>query len=143
MNLDDVPLTWVKAFLGGGMIGLAASIFLLTVGRVAGVSGIVGGLLKPAMGDIGWRVWFILGLLFGGILAWLVVPAAFDVSMHRPLPFLVVAGVLVGFGTRLGQGCTSGHGVCGLSRFSVRSLVATVTFIASGVVTVALFGGGS
>ncbi|MCB9654267.1 MAG: YeeE/YedE family protein [Deltaproteobacteria bacterium] len=148
MDFDSQPVSWVRAVLGGGLIGLAASVFLGTVGRVAGVSGILGGLLKPSVGDIGWRVWFILGLLFGGIAAWLVSPSAFfEVSLHRPLPLLVIAGVLVGFGTRLGQGCTSGHGVCGLSRFSVRSIVATLTFMGFGVLTVALwrgvFGGGS
>jgi uncharacterized membrane protein YedE/YeeE len=127
---------YLAALLGGALIGLASSILLLFNGRIAGVSGIFGGLLVPRRGDVAWRAWFLAGLLAGGAaLAW-AYPAAFPPGAVRSLPWIAVAGVLVGYGTRLGNGCTSGHGVCGLSRLSARSLVATVTFIGAGVITV-------
>jgi len=127
--------------LGGVLIGLSASLLLLANGRVAGISGVVGSLLAPVRGDIAWRVLFIGGLLTGGLLlAWLR-----PVSFVAPAPLsagggllLVAAGLLVGLGSRLGNGCTSGHGVCGVSRGSVRSLAATLTFMSTGVLTVFL-----
>lgn len=127
--------------LGGALIGLSASLLLLANGRVAGISGVVGSLLAPVRGDIAWRVLFLGGLLAGGLmLAWL-----HPVSFAPPVPLsagraalLLAAGLLVGVGTRLGDGCTSGHGICGISRGSARSLVATLTFMATGILTVFL-----
>ncbi len=117
-------------------MGLAASGLLLLNGRIAGVSGIVAGLLRPSRGEAAWRALFAAGLVAGGLVASLVHPAAFGPSVQNSSAALAAAGVLVGFGTRLGNGCTSGHGVCGVSRLSVRSIAATATFIAAGVVTV-------
>jgi uncharacterized membrane protein YedE/YeeE len=126
--------TPTAALLGGALIGLAATILAAVNGRVAGITGILDGFLRPAPGDWNWRTAFLAGLLGGAfaVLRWF--PGAL-VEPIRPLGTLAVAGLLVGFGTRLGNGCTSGHGVCGLSRLSPRSLVATVTFIAAGIVT--------
>ena len=122
--------------LGGGvLIGLAASLLLAFNGRVAGISGIVGALFTPAKGEIGWRVAFLGGLLGGGLLAYQLWPQSFGTSPVS-LGWVIVAGFLVGFGTRLGNGCTSGHGVCGVARFSPRSLAATLTFIATGALGV-------
>ena len=104
---------------------------LLLNGRVAGISGIVGGLVWPRGSDSSWRVLFVVGLLAGGVALYMVRPATFGAAAV-PLPLAVVAGLLVGFGTRLGGGCTSGHGVCGLGRLSARSLAATLTFMATG-----------
>lgn len=127
--------------LGGALIGLSASLLLLANGRVAGISGVVGSLLAPTRGDIAWRVLFFGGLLTGGLLLAWQHPMSFappaPLSVGR-VALLVAAGLLVGFGTRLGNGCTSGHGVCGVSRGSVRSLAATLTFMATGVLTVFL-----
>ena len=126
------------ALAGGALIGLAASIMLLFTGRVAGISGIFGGLLTPKAGDIGWRAAFVGGLLVGGVLLALLAPQTIAATAARSLPATVAAGLLVGFGVRLGNGCTSGHGVCGLSRFSRRSLVATLSFMATGFLTASL-----
>lgn len=123
---------------GGVLIGLAASALLLLDGKIAGISGIIGGLARPAAGDLSWRVAFVAGLLAGGGLVRAASPGAFAITVAEPLPILVAGGLLVGFGTRLGSGCTSGHGVCGLSRGSGRSLVATMTFMATGILTVFL-----
>lgn len=139
--------TPLPALVGGLIIGLATSILLLFNGRVAGISGIVSGLLAPARGETAWRALFVGGLLLGGLVLLLVFPEAVSAPAVRSPSVVAVAGLLVGFGTRLGSGCTSGHGVCGLSRLSVRSLVATLTFIAAGMATVGLThllpGGGS
>ena len=113
---------------------------------MAGISGIVGGLLRPQRGEVGWRTAFLAGLLVGGAALATWWPEALGTPEPQPTAKFVLAGLLVGAGTRLGNGCTSGHGVCGLSRLSVRSLVATLTFIVSGVVTVTLvrwLGGGA
>jgi uncharacterized protein len=129
---------------GGALIGIAASLLLLGYGRVAGVSGIAGGMLANTRGDRAWRAMFLLGLVLAGF-ASLPFGAGAVGPSPRPLVLVAAAGVLVGIGTRLGSGCTSGHGVCGVSRLSPRSLVATLTSIASGVVTVTLLrwvGGG-
>ena len=127
------PLT---ALSGGILIGLAALLFLLIQGRVAGISGILAGLLAPATPDTGWRWRFIGGLGVGGALGfWLLglpAPELSQVSWH----WLLVGGLLVGFGAKLGNGCTSGHGICGIGRLSVRSIVATLLFILAGMVTV-------
>jgi uncharacterized membrane protein YedE/YeeE len=128
------------ATLGGGLIGLAASWLLLAKGRTAGISGIVGGLLGAWNTDSTWRLSFLLGLLAGGGLLMATLPEAIVAPAGRALVAMAVAGTLVGYGTRLGSGCTSGHGVCGLTRFSLRSLVATLTFMGSGFVTATLLG---
>ena len=127
--------TPIPALAGGAMIGLAASALLLLTGRVAGISGIYGGLLRPVAGDLGWRAAFVLGLLIGGAGLALLMPDAVAATPDRSLAATAVAGLVVGFGVRMGNGCTSGHGVCGLSRMSVRSLAATLTFMATGFAT--------
>lgn len=124
-----------RALAGGALIGAAAVLFVRLAGRIAGVSGIVGGLLRPHRHDAAWRIAFIAGLLLGPLLYALVKPG-FAVRIDASLPVLIAAGVLVGFGSRLGSGCTSGHGVCGLARRSARSLVATAVFMAAGFATV-------
>jgi len=123
------------ALLGGVLIGVAASALLLINGRIAGVSGIAAGVVTPRRGDTAWRVAFLAGLLAGGALLALVQPHAFGRSPASHL-VLGLAGFLVGVGTRLSNGCTSGHGVCGLARRSVRSLAATATFMACAAATV-------
>jgi uncharacterized membrane protein YedE/YeeE len=122
-----------SALLGGAFIGASASLLLALNGRVAGISGIVGGLVRPQPHETSWRAFFIAGLLLGGALLEAFRPACFA-PPTVPLPVVVAAGVLVGFGTRLGGGCTSGHGVCGLARLSGRSLAATLMFMGTGVV---------
>jgi uncharacterized membrane protein YedE/YeeE len=131
-------LSPVASIVGGVMIGTAAGLLWRFTGRIAGVSGVVSGLVdgRHARGDRAWRVAFVGGLLLGGLLLGQVLPDAFEVAPAGTWPVLVAAGLLVGFGTRLGSGCTSGHGVCGLSRLSKRSLVATATFMATGFLTV-------
>ena len=137
--------TPISALVGGGLIGIAASILLIASGRIAGISGIVSGVLQRTRGDVLWRALFVLGLLIAGGAAALWAPERIGAS-PRSLPTLLAAGFIVGVGTRLGNGCTSGHGVCGISRFSVRSILATVTFIAAGMISVRVItwlGGGS
>ena len=129
--------TPISALVGGGLIGLAASLLLLGSGRIAGISGILGGVLSRTRGDVLWRALFVLGLLIAGAAAALWAPSTIGES-PRSLPTLIAAGLIVGVGTRLGNGCTSGHGVCGISRLSARSIVATITFIAAGMLTVRL-----
>lgn len=129
---DFTPWT---ALAGGLLIGLAAALFLLLNGRIAGISGILGGLLSPSRGDILWRLAFMAGLI-GAPLAWLMVADLPPIEINAGYPSLIIAGLLVGVGTRYGSGCTSGHGVCGLSRLSLRSLVATLSFMAAGFITV-------
>jgi uncharacterized protein len=135
MLIDWLNFTPLSAAVGGMLIGLAASGLVLFTGRIAGISGILGGLLRPQRGNIGWRVAFLGGLM--------VSPAIFSIvarlpasQIDTPWPVLVLAGLLVGLGTRYGAGCTSGHGVCGLSRLSPRSLAAVLTFMAAGFLTV-------
>jgi uncharacterized membrane protein YedE/YeeE len=135
--------TPVSALFGGALIGIAASILYALSGRVAGISGMLGGVLVPRPGETGWRIVFLAALLVGGAATAMVMPGAFAPS-PRGLTLVAVAGLLVGVGTRLGNGCTSGHGVCGISRLSVRSLVATGTFMATGLLAataVRLLGG--
>ncbi|MBW7469934.1 YeeE/YedE family protein [Marinobacter sp. M216] len=124
-----------SALAGGILIGLAAACFLLLNGRIAGISGILGGLLVPGRGDIAWRLAFLVGLI-GAPAVWLLAAELPPIEINAGYPALIIAGLLVGIGTRYGSGCTSGHGVCGLSRLSVRSLVATLTFMGAGFVTV-------
>jgi uncharacterized membrane protein YedE/YeeE len=134
MNQD-----WINALLGGVVIGGAVSLMLLLNGRVTGISGIINGLLSPVKGDTGWRLLFVLGLVLGGFALRVLHPEVFSGQLDTGLESTVVAGLLVGFGTVMGSGCTSGHGVCGISRLSPRSLVATMAFIAAGMMAVVLF----
>jgi uncharacterized protein len=134
MSAMDEFTPW-SALAGGALIGLSASILLLTSGRIAGISGILGGLLLPRRGELGWRLGFLAGLLLAGVLAVGLAPDSLG-SSPRPLLLLVAAGLLVGIGTRLGNGCTSGHGICGVSRLSRRSIVATLVFVGAGMLTV-------
>lgn len=128
-----------NAILGGALIGIAVSLMLLFNGRVTGISGIIGGTLQPQKGDFGWRAFFLVGLVAGAIVLRIFLPQAFEQQSNAlPLDY-VIAGLLVGFGTLLGNGCTSGHGVCGISRFSIRSMLSTVTFIVFGVISVLVF----
>lgn len=128
-----------SSLAGGVLIGLAAALMVVLLGRIAGVSGILGGLLKGATwrsaSQWGWRVAFVVGML-GAPLLWQIFAPLPAMQMPSNPVVIIVAGLLVGFGTRLGSGCTSGHGVCGLSRLSIRSLAATLMFMATGVVTV-------
>lgn len=137
MTIDWNHFTPWASLAGGVLIGLASAAFILLNGRVLGVSGIVGGLLRPRAGDAGWRIAFLLGLLAAPAL-WALFAQPVVPRFPAGLVLLVVAGLLVGWGTRHGSGCTSGHGVCGLSRLSPRSLVATLAFMATGVLTVFL-----
>ena len=130
--------TPVSGLIGGLLIGLAAALLLLLNGHLSGISGIVGGLLAPKSSDAGWRVVFVAGLLLGAFIYVLATGEAMLVRMQASLPVLVAAGLLVGFGTRLGSGCTSGHGVCGIARLSRRSIVATSVFFVVAMLTVFL-----
>ena len=127
--------TPISAIAGGGLIGLSAALLLAINGRLAGISGILAGLLQPIGNDWSWRLFFIVGLI-GGSGLWLAAidrpVIAFDVGW----PVVILGGILTGVGTRIGAGCTSGHGVCGLARLSPRSLVATLTFVGTGALTV-------
>lgn len=144
MSPDFSPL---PAIAGGALIGLAASVMLLMNGRIAGISGILGGLFTPRAGDIGWRVAFVVGLILAGLVATGLAPSLVEAELDRAPWMVVLAGLMVGFGTRLGNGCTSGHGVCGLSRLSPRSLASVLVFMAVGAVVAttvgALTGGGA
>jgi uncharacterized membrane protein YedE/YeeE len=135
MAIDWTHFTPWTALAGGLLIGVAASAFVLLNGRIAGISGILGGLLRPARGDIAWRVAFLAGLI-GAPLFYGLVAALPEARIEAGGGTLIAAGLLVGLGTRYGSGCTSGHGVCGLSRLSPRSLVATVAFMLAGFVIV-------
>ncbi|MDX1528648.1 MAG: YeeE/YedE family protein [Gammaproteobacteria bacterium] len=127
--------TPVSGAVGGILIGIAATLLLAGSGRIAGISGIAGGLLGRVPGDSAWRVLFLLGLVLGAGVYQLVTAAPLEVQIDISAPLLITAGFLVGFGTRLGGGCTSGHGVCGIARFSARSIVATVVFIGVAMAT--------
>jgi len=138
MTIDWIHFTpWLS--LGGGiLLGLASAAFILVNGRILGISGILGGLLVPRLGDIGWRIAFLLGMAAAPFVSALLLPSG---NMEAPrieagYIAIAVAGLLVGFGTRYGSGCTSGHGVCGLSRLSPRSLVSTLTFMGLGFLVV-------
>lgn len=135
MSIAWNAFTPVTALIGGALIGAAAAAFVVLNGRIAGVSGILGGLLRPARGDIAWRAAFVTGLIAAPLVygAFAVLPA---IHIDAGPAVLVAAGLLVGVGTRYGAGCTSGHGVCGISRLSPRSTVATLVFMAAGFATV-------
>lgn len=135
MTIDWNTFTPYASLGGGVLIGVAAAMFVLLNGRIAGISGILGGLLKPVKGDVAWRAAFVLGLV-GSPLLYSLFASVPTPRIDASWAALVLAGLLVGVGTRYGSGCTSGHGVCGLSRLSPRSLAATVTFMGAGFVTV-------
>ena len=135
MSIDWLRFTPWPSFAGGLLIGLGACVLILFVGRVAGISGVLGGLLRPVSAEIGWRIAFLGGLLVAPIL-YRVVTTLPEVRIEAGWLVLVAAGLLVGIGTRYGAGCTSGHGVCGLSRLSPRSLAAVCCFMAAGFATV-------
>lgn len=129
----------LNALMGGVLIGLAVSLMMLFNGRVTGISGIIAGIIRPQKNDFDWRVSFISGLLFGGVVLYFLRPESFlQVSTAAWFDY-ALAGLLVGFGTLLGNGCTSGHGVCGISRLSIRSIIATITFIFFGIIGVLIF----
>jgi len=137
MQIDWNHFTPWAALAGGLILGLAAAAFVLLHGRILGISGILGGLLHPRSQDVAWRVAFVLGMLAAPLLYRLAVGAS-EVRIDASWGMVVLAGLLVGVGTRYGSGCTSGHGVCGLSRLSPRSLVATMAFMGAGFATVYL-----
>ncbi|WP_158816817.1 YeeE/YedE family protein [Methylocapsa sp. S129] len=137
MTLDWAHFTPWSSLGGGLLIGLAASILILGAGRIMGAAGIVGGVVDPRPGDVGWRLWLIAGLLLAPT-ALALFSAAKAPLIEASWPVLIIAGLLVGFGTRLGSGCTSGHGVCGVSRLSPRSITATGLFMLTGFATVFL-----
>lgn len=135
MQIDWTHFSPGSALLGGAVIGLAAGLAILLLGRIAGISGIIAGLIPLKREETDWRLAFVLGLIAAPLFAGLFyAPAPPEFTASYPL--LALAGLLVGFGSRLGGGCTSGHGVCGLSRFSLRSLVATATFMSFAIATV-------
>jgi uncharacterized membrane protein YedE/YeeE len=125
---------WLAGLAGGALIGLAAVLLLWSIGRIAGISGIASGALEGVRGDRAWRFAFLAGMMLAGALALQFLPAPPRIRTG-PVPLLLAAGFLVGFGTRLGNGCTSGHGVCGLGRFSSRSMVAVAVFMGSAMAT--------
>jgi uncharacterized membrane protein YedE/YeeE len=125
-----------SALLGGALIGVAATMLLVLNGRIAGVSGIAGGLLRASSGDVAWRLLFLLGLALGAAAYAFVLPQPLTIRIDASLPVVVLGGLLVGFGTQLGGGCTSGHGVCGIARLSRRSIVATLVFVVTAAATV-------
>lgn len=135
MTVNWTDFTPWTALGGGLLIGLAAALFVLFNGRVAGISGIIGGLLRPATGERGWRIAFLLGLVAAPLVYTLAAPLP-AMRIDAGTGTLIAAGLLVGIGTRYGAGCTSGHGVCGLARGSVRSLAATLAFMGAGFATV-------
>ncbi len=135
MTIDWNHFTPWMALAGGIVLGLASALFILFNGRVLGISGIVGGLLRPKAGDVLWRLSFLLGMLVAPSL-YVAFVGPMQATIDASWAMVIVAGLLVGLGTRYGSGCTSGHGVCGLSRLSPRSLVATLSFMAAGFLTV-------
>lgn len=130
---------WINALGGGVIIGIAVSLMLLWNGRITGISGITNGILLSVKGDTQWRLFFVGGLILGGFVLKSIQPQFFINTLNTDIWTTVVAGLLVGFGTILGNGCTSGHGVCGISRLSPRSIVATIVFILAGIISVAIF----
>jgi uncharacterized membrane protein YedE/YeeE len=134
MNQD-----WINSLIGGVLIGVSVSLMLLWSGRVTGIGGIINGVMTPVKGDALWRLLFVAGLFLGGIVMRQLNPKVFENTVSSGVLTTIVAGLLVGFGTILGSGCTSGHGVCGISRMSPRSLVATFVFMAAGIAAVFIF----
>jgi uncharacterized membrane protein YedE/YeeE len=128
--------TPISAAIGGILIGLAATLLLAANGRIAGISGIAGGLMQRDAGARGWRLMFLAGLMLAPVIYGFAGGMVPEIQISGSMPLLVAGGLLVGYGTSLGRGCTSGHGVCGLARLSPRSLAATLTFLAMGILTV-------
>ena len=128
--------TPVSALLGGALIGISVTLLLLFNGRIAGISGILNGVFILPRDEKTWRILFLLGLILGAALFNQLMPNFFSPRQNYPFWLLVSGGLLVGFGTRMGSGCTSGHGICGIARLSIRSILATLTFMASGIFTV-------
>ncbi len=137
--IDYSNFTPYSALMGGVLIGLSASMLLLFNGKICGISGITGQLLSFKTSDKKWRWFFFFGLICGGAIIFQAYPSSQNFQSETSTALLVVAGLLVGYGTRLGNGCTSGHGVCGISRLSFRSTVATVVFMLAGVISVYVF----
>lgn len=135
MTIDWTAFTPWTALAGGALIGVAAAMFILLNGRIAGISGIVGGLLKPQQGDILWRILFVAGIVMAPAI-WITAGSLPEIQIDAGYPLLIIAGLIVGISTRYGSGCTSGHGVCGISRLSPRSIVATLAFMSTGFFTV-------
>ena len=135
MTIAWTEFTPWSALAGGALIGIAAAMFVLLNGRIAGISGVIGGLFKPVAGDVAWRAAFVIGLI-GAPLVYALFAALPIPEIDASFGALIAAGLLVGVGTRHGSGCTSGHGVCGLARLSPRSLVATAAFMVAGFATV-------
>ena len=135
MNIDMANFTPWMSLAGGLLIGTGIALFALLAGRIAGISGVVGGLLRPKPGETGWRIAFLAGLVGAPFAYALFVPLP-EVRVDAGVPALLLAGLLVGVGTRYGSGCTSGHGICGLSRRSPRSIAATAAFMGAGFITV-------
>lgn len=132
--------TPISALLGGALIATSLAVMLIATGRIAGLSGIFAGVLRGAPGDWAWRAWFLVGMFAVGAVFRIVEPSTFDYAARVPMWLVVISGVLVGLGTRASNGCTSGHGLCGMSRFSKRSIIATMTFFAVGVGVATLIG---
>lgn len=128
--------TPVSALLGGALIGISVTLLLLFNGRIAGISGILNGVFILPRNEKTWRILFLLGLILGAAMFNQLMPNFFSPRQNYPFWLLVSGGLLVGFGTRMGSGCTSGHGICGIARLSIRSILATLTFMASGIFTV-------
>lgn len=138
--LEHLLLSNLSALIGGSIIGLAVTAFMLLNGRIAGISGIVGGLTDPRRHDLGWRFAFTLGLISGGWIALEIDPSILGLPPpNRSLWILAISGLLIGIGTGFAHGCTSGHGICGLARLSHRSLIATLIFMASGILTATFY----
>ncbi|MES1986857.1 MAG: YeeE/YedE thiosulfate transporter family protein [Pseudomonadota bacterium] len=135
MTIDWNHFTPWSALAGGGLIGISVALLILVNGRIAGITGIIGGLFKPIKSDIAWRIAFTLGLVIAPIL-WLLLAPLPEITIDASYNLLVIAGLIVGFSARLGSGCTSGHGVCGISRLSPRSIIATLAFMGTGFLTV-------
>ncbi len=135
MTIDWNHFTPLSSLVGGVLIGVAATLLALFNGRIAGISGIVGGLLRPHRGDVKWRAAFVSGLILAPLLYRVLAPLP-EIRIEAGTGLIILAGLLVGVGTRYGAGCTSGHGICGLSRRSPRSIVATLSFMAAGFATV-------
>jgi uncharacterized membrane protein YedE/YeeE len=132
-----IELSVFSALGGGALIGLAAALLLFFNNRVAGISGIAAGILPPWQDETSWRLWFLMGLVLSAVL-WKLLGGSIEVQIDTPLIVLAISGLLVGYGTRLGGGCTSGHGICGIARLSKRSIVATLIFMSTAGITVFL-----
>jgi len=138
-NLNGKALenfTPISALLGGALIGLSVSLLLLLNGRMAGISGIMNGLFSAPKKEEIWRGFFLVGLIMGAVIFQLLTNDSLTVRQGYPILLVILGGFLVGVGTRMGSGCTSGHGICGIANFSMRSMMATITFMVSGMVTV-------